>query len=405
MKQENWTQQLHDKLAEHETAPPADLWTDIEAALPPQQHTHFAPLRRWLVAACVLSVLFLGCSMLWWMLHQPTEQPFAQTDSMKEEFPITVQEENLLAQTPNNRHIEERLLRSTPPSYQPRHDIPLSALPDSAHSRSAQRDSFHRKNEMHSTERTEHFPQKEHEASPNKNCTLSTERTGSFPQEDLSTINHKQTTITLYATNGLASYHNSNAVFMSEALVQNYTILHAQAARRKDPIYLSGYEEEQHHCQPVAIGLSLSYPLTKRLAITSGMIYSRLNSEFTQHLRNQHYTQKQTLYYLGIPVGLTYQLWKHNNFRCYLAANMQADWNVSMKMENEGVEQITGHDRMQWSVSGSLGLQYDLLPQMSLFAEPGISHYFDNGSSVQNFFKDKPTSLKLQAGLRISFNR
>ena len=34
MNQDKWTQQLHDKLAEREVAPPDDLWADIEAALP-----------------------------------------------------------------------------------------------------------------------------------------------------------------------------------------------------------------------------------------------------------------------------------------------------------------------------------------------------------------------------------
>ena len=48
MKQDKWTQQLHDKLAEHETAAPSDLWADIEAALPNAQPSpltsHLSPL-------------------------------------------------------------------------------------------------------------------------------------------------------------------------------------------------------------------------------------------------------------------------------------------------------------------------------------------------------------------------
>ena len=41
MKQDKWTQQLHDKLAEHETAAPPDLWADIEAALPKVHRSPF----------------------------------------------------------------------------------------------------------------------------------------------------------------------------------------------------------------------------------------------------------------------------------------------------------------------------------------------------------------------------
>ena len=36
MKQDKWTKQLHDKLAEHEMAAPEGLWADIEAALAQQ---------------------------------------------------------------------------------------------------------------------------------------------------------------------------------------------------------------------------------------------------------------------------------------------------------------------------------------------------------------------------------
>jgi hypothetical protein len=52
MKMDKWTQQLHDKLAEREVAPPDDLWADIEAALPKdlagnkKPRARFVPLRR-----------------------------------------------------------------------------------------------------------------------------------------------------------------------------------------------------------------------------------------------------------------------------------------------------------------------------------------------------------------------
>ena len=87
----------------------------------------------------------------------------------------------------------------------------------------------------------------------------------------------------------------------------------------------------------------------------------------------------------------------------FAAAGFQADWNVAARQNAEGVERHMDRDKMQWSASASLGLQYSLPiggTDLALYAEPGISHYFDNGSPVQNFFKDKPTSMKLQIGLR-----
>ena len=204
--------------------------------------------------------------------------------------------------------------------------------------------------------------------------------------------------------NGFGSGDNSNAVMMADALARNYNSTYAagQAASRQAPIFLTGFEERQHHRQPVSIGLSVSYPLSGRFSLTTGLVYTRLRSDFTQIIRSQQFTKEQTLHCIGVPLGLNCRLWQHRGFRAYLAAGVQADWNVKARLNAEGVEQEMSRDRLQWSANGSLGLQYDVLPQLSLYAEPGLNHYPDNGSTVQNFFKDKPTSLKLQVGIRFS---
>ena len=62
-------------------------------------------------------------------------------------------------------------------------------------------------------------------------------------------------------------------------------------------------------------------------------------------------------------------------------------------------------DRPQWSVDGALGIEYNPIPQLGLYAEPGLRYYIDNGSKVQNFFKDQPTSWTLQLGIRLNLAR
>ena len=59
-----------------------------------------------------------------------------------------------------------------------------------------------------------------------------------------------------------------------------------------------------------------------------------------------------------------------------------------------------GRDRWQFSLRGGLGVEYDIIPQLGIYVEPGVKYYFDNGSRVQSFFKDKPTNFNLQVGLR-----
>ena len=233
-----------------------------------------------------------------------------------------------------------------------------------------------------------------------------------LPQHQNNSVKRKwssRPSLNLYAMNSLGAKDNSNAVFMADALAKYYTNTfndaNLPAARRQAPIYLSGYEERQHHYQPVAFGLTFDYPLSARLSLSSGVVYTRLRSDFTQIIRSQHISQEQTLHYVGVPLGLSYRLCQLGAFRAYATAGVQADWNVAARQNTEGVERHMDRDRVQWSASASLGLQYSLPfggTGLALYAEPGISHYFDNGSTVQNFFKDKPTSMKLQVGLRLT---
>ena len=43
--------------------------------------------------------------------------------------------------------------------------------------------------------------------------------------------------------------------------------------------------------------------------------------------------------------------------------------------------------------------------QIGIYAEPGLSYFPDNGSRLQNYFKDKPITLNLQLGLRMNIGR
>ena len=115
--------------------------------------------------------------------------------------------------------------------------------------------------------------------------------------------------------------------------------------------------------------------------------------------------KEQTLCYLGIPLQVSYRLWKYQGLKVYLSAGGQGDWNISTDLKSNGVAQEMDKDRMQWSVNGSLGVEYDIIPQLGLYAEPGIKYYFDNGSRIQTFFKDKPTNFNLQLGLRWNITR
>lgn len=59
-------------------------------------------------------------------------------------------------------------------------------------------------------------------------------------------------------------------------------------------------------------------------------------------------------------------------------------------------------DRVQFSGKASLGAQYDITPNVGLYIEPGAKYYIDNGSEIENTFKDKKLNFNFQFGLRFN---
>ena len=58
------------------------------------------------------------------------------------------------------------------------------------------------------------------------------------------------------------------------------------------------------------------------------------------------------------------------------------------------------HDRTQFSVQAAADAQLNIIPQAGIYVEPGVTWYPNNGSQVDNVFKDRPLQPTLQFGLR-----
>ena len=215
----------------------------------------------------------------------------------------------------------------------------------------------------------------------------------------------RQPSINVYSDNGVNSYLSSNGVEMAEEKANSYHALYASnthATRSRDVIYLASYEERQRHDRPISIGLSVSYPLSNRISVTSGTVVTWLHSEFENIIRDQTITRNQRLVYFGIPLSVNYRLWQYKGLKLYALAGGQADWNVSADTDTDGVKQEIDRDCMQWSVHASAGLEFCPIPQLGFYLEPGVKYYFDNGSNMLNYFKDKPLNLNVQFGLRLN---
>ena len=412
MNEDKWTQQLRDKLADHEVPAPEGLWADIEAALPKapvkkgMRHSLLIPLRRWTIAASV-AALVGGGGYLWWKADQQSPDGPERSATTSVVTPKTPKTPNSpLAEPEEPQPASEGLLPSREPVL-PKAPIAYSEEP------LAQPDNSLAQQQPPSTLTSKPVSETANPTEKAKEEKTADETTRQLEMQiaQLTPKQGKKATISLYASNGLNDYQSSNGVRMSDEQAKRYDMtpyLPVSGVRTRaagSPIYLFGYEERQKHYQPLSFGLSVAYPLSSRVSLSTGLVYTRLRSDFTCVMSDVTIVRQQTLHYLGVPLNTQYRLLHTGSLNVYLSAGAEADYNIKVRSVTSGVEQQIARDRWQFSVQGAVGIQYDVLPQLGLYAEPGVKYYFDNGSQMSNYFKDKPLNLHLQVGLRLNITK
>ena len=163
------------------------------------------------------------------------------------------------------------------------------------------------------------------------------------------------------------------------------------------------------HDRPIKVGLSVKYNIDNRWSIVSGLTYSYLRSTFDYSEGKTSGSGVQKLHYVGLPLAVNYNVISAKNLKVYLTAGCEMQKLVSGKANMDGVNILEENKRqdvkeggMQWSLNAAVGAEYNFMHNLGLYIEPGVSHYIDNHSSVENFYKYKPTNFSLNVGLRLS---
>ena len=138
--------------------------------------------------------------------------------------------------------------------------------------------------------------------------------------------------IKLYASNGFGTQSYRNGVLMSQEMLSNYDYYtnpdsHGTRAG-SSPVYLANHEERQKFYQPISFGLSVNIPISSGFSVSSGVVYTRLRSDFTSIANSLVYERQQTLHYVGIPLTVQYNVWQWHGLNVYATAGGQADFNV-----------------------------------------------------------------------------
>lgn len=164
------------------------------------------------------------------------------------------------------------------------------------------------------------------------------------------------------------------------------------------------YEETKHH-QPISVGMQVGFHLLPKLKLSTGLVYTKVSSDFISGVYDTRTVSTQDLHYIGIPLNLSYSVWEYKGLHTYVTAGGEGAVNIKNHTETDGEVKESKRDKMQWSTNASVGIQYDFIPQLGVYVEPGMKYYFDNGSQIENIFKDKKLNFNVQFGLRFNVGK
>ena len=421
-REDQWTQRLRDHLADIEAPVPDDLWEKIEARLPkevaspaPKKEARIVPLwARWAAAAVIVG----GLVILWnvksgmWNENSLLSSKSETTKKTSAEKTPALMKSKKSEESESSESIEQgvkapTLLAEEIPMESEKKVEETPLVPISSEGKPNEPilpvSSEEKPNEPIlpiSSEKKPNGPEK----SPENVIRELNQKIAAYKQHRSGSA-----TINLYASNGFGNQSYRNGVLMSQELLSNYDYYRNPDSHGtrvgNSPVYLANHEERQNFYQPISFGLSVNIPISSKFSVSTGVVYTRLSSDFTSIANSLVYERQQKLHYVGIPLTVQYNVWQWHGLNVYATAGGQADFNVKAYMTTEGTETKLEKDNLQWSVNAALGVQYNFIPQLGIYVEPGIKHYFDNGSHIQNYFKHRPTNFNLQIGLRLNMGK
>lgn len=211
-----------------------------------------------------------------------------------------------------------------------------------------------------------------------------------------------------YVNNYASEMDSVDAMNMRRIAITN-------AERPDDPV-----SERKYHERPRTFELSLSYPISKRWNLTSGLSYTHMKSTFESDDGNMLTRRTQKLHYVGLPLKLSYTLLEKNRWQLYVSGGIGLDIPVRGKEmtqylyigqypseHGDSLILPTTHARVkapwQWSVNMGAGVQYQLLPHVNAYFEPRLQYYIPTGSPIETYRTEHPFDLSLPFGIRFTW--
>ena len=156
--------------------------------------------------------------------------------------------------------------------------------------------------------------------------------------------------------------------------------------------------ETASHSMPLVVGLSVRYPVTEKIGITTGLEYSLYSSSFLFLAEEK----TQLAHYLGIPVRLDWTFVSGKWFDAYLGTGVKGDFCVGATFDGKSI----GKDGPAFRLLGAGGIQFNANRHLSLFVEPEVSWTLPSERRVlSTYSSEHPWMFTVATGVRINLGK
>jgi len=176
--------------------------------------------------------------------------------------------------------------------------------------------------------------------------------------------------------------------------------------------YYAQIESTQHR-HPLSFGLLTGLPLSNRLEFESGLIYTRLSTISRTYVMNGwQNVYESNLHYVGIPLGMRYAFLQRRHFSLFIsqaaifekglrASNTTTNFQDGVLTTSETTfDQVKG---FQLSSLSSIGADFAITKQFSIYAQAGVQFFFLNEKQPYNIRSTRTAWPSMQTGLRYRF--
>lgn len=170
-------------------------------------------------------------------------------------------------------------------------------------------------------------------------------------------------------------------------------------------------ESELRHNVPVRLTLGVSYAITDRLSVVSGLSHTLLLSEYKEGTQQNYKSGEQRVEYVGVPINLKYDFYSSTRLDVYASAGITLDKCIKanrtddyfLSGENRLKEVISlGEHPFQLSAGAAFGAEYRIYDSLWLFGECGLAYFFNDRSSLEILYKERPLNATFNLGIRVA---